>query len=94
MVFNNINLVMFSTTVGHHGYKDIYKYTLNQLNKLIGFDNFANKLAAIKVHNNDEQEFSKIISDYNGFNILKEIGSKKLVDNPHQSVESYTPYMI
>lgn len=85
---------MFSTTIGHHGFKNLHKYTLKQLSRVIGLDNFANKLAAIKVHNNQENEFLNIAKDYIGFSIIKEIGNSNLIENPHQSVDSYTPYMI
>lgn len=93
-IFNQVNLTMFSTTVGHHGFRDIHKYSIKHLDKTIGLNNFANKTAAIKVHNGDEDVFYEMAKDYAGFNILKEVGRTKLKYNPHESVNDYTPYIV
>jgi len=92
-VFNDISLVMFSTTVGHHGFKDIYKYTLNHLDKNYGLVNFGGRYAAIKVHNNDEDLFCEMVKYFKTFNILKEIGSGNLADNPQANQTEYQRYM-
>jgi hypothetical protein len=92
-ILNNINLVMFSTTVGHHNQKDTYKLTLRHTDNLLGLNNFASKTVAIKVHNNDNDSFIEMCQYYKDFNILKEMGQNVGV-NPHKTVESYTPYMV
>ena len=92
-VFNDISLVVFGTTVGHHGFKDIYKYTLTHLDKNYGLVNFGGRYAAIKVHNNDEDFFCEMVKSFKTFNILKEIGSDNLASNPQANEIEYQKYM-
>ena len=92
-VFNDISLVVFGTTVGHHGFKDIYKYTLTHLDKNYGLGNFGGRYAAIKVHNNDENTFCEMVKYFKTFNIVKEIGSGNLANNPQANEFEYQRYM-
>lgn len=91
---NDISLVFFATTLQHNGYNDIYKYTLRYLQENFNLDDFGGRFAAIKVHNNQEKEFSEIVSCLNNFKILKEIGKQNLNNNPHLNQETYYHYMI
>lgn len=93
-ILNQINLIMFTTTVGHCGFKDIYKYTLNHTKKFLDFSQFGGKLAALKVHNNDEDTFIDMCNDFRGFNIIKEYGRVKIEENPHKTEADYAPYMV
>lgn len=85
---------MFSTTLGHFGNSDIYKYTLKSLDKSIGLKKFRNKSISLKVHNNQEDLFLNMAKDYAEFFMLKEYGKDKLSSNPHESQDSYAPYLI
>lgn len=91
---NEISLVMFSTTAGHCGFKDIYKYALKHTNDNYGHKNFGGLYAAIKVHNNDEDQFIEMAKDYKGFNILKEMGKNNIANNPQSDQALYANYMV
>lgn len=90
---NEISLVVFGTTIGHQGFKDIYKYTLRHLNDNLGFSNFGGHYAALKVHNGDEDQFIEMAKYFKGFNLIKEIGYMGLSANPQGNQEEYAKYM-
>lgn len=91
---NDISLIVFSTTLGHCGFRDIYKYTLRHLEDNYGLANFGGHYAALKVHNGDEEQFTEMTRYFKGFNIIKELGYIGLNPNPQSSQENYAKYMI
>jgi len=94
--FNNMSFVMFLTTLGRRNRQDIYKYTLNYLNnnEFIRLKDFGNKNLSIKVHNEQEEVFEKMITDFHGFNVIKEIGNNNLDANPHREDILYGQYIL
>jgi hypothetical protein len=52
-----LNLLIFTTTRGHFGFQDVYKTSINFMEKKLGSLNvFSNCIAHIKVRDNDEEK--------------------------------------
>lgn len=67
-----ISLVFFTSTKGHHGFKEMYKDTLNHLDKQIPLASFSVKIAHIKITPGEEKEATLMADDMakRGFKIL------------------------
>ena len=93
-VLKDLTLAYFVTTLGHYGFKDIYKYSLKYLNQNFGLENFGDKRAVIKVFNNEDSVFDEMSKSFDGFQIFKEYGSTGINDNPHQDENTYAHYLL
>lgn len=90
----DLTLAYFVTTLGHYGFKDIYKYSLKYLNQNFGMENFGDRRAVIKVFNNEEHVFNEMLDSFNGFKVFKEYGSTGINNNPHQDQNTYAHYLL
>lgn len=80
-----ITLVIYATTKGHFGHRDIYKYTVEGLKKQIDLDVFEQKVVHIK--NSGEEgldEMTKFFKD-NKFEVVVTDGAWKHFDSTHMS---------
>lgn len=78
-------LVLFTTTKGHFGHKEIYKTTvLNLENKIGGLDYFPLKLAHIKESESDSAAEMKLWLESKGFEVLVTKGRWSHGDLSHQ----------
>lgn len=90
---NDIHLTMFSTSVGHYG-RHTYKWVLSRFEKLYGLDSFGARTLAVRIHDGNEGLSNEILKNFPKFNILKELGDKKVGENPHKEESSYCDYII
>jgi hypothetical protein len=70
-----LSLLFFTSTKGHFGHKDIYLTTLADLNRQIPLDQFATKVAHIKVSPGDEKLGAEMMIDLSdmGFKVLETV---------------------
>ena len=82
---NNVCMTMFSSTRGHHGNKEIYKYTIKDFENNYGLNFFDKKIFHIKVSENEEaiaNEMEEFAKQY-GFIVVKSQGNWKHFDHSH-----------
>ncbi len=67
-----ITLVLFTSTKGHFGYRDIYKTTLDHLNRQLPLSSFGQLVAHVKVSPSEEAISTDMVADLEarGFRVL------------------------
>lgn len=79
-----INFIFFMTTKGHCGRKDLYKFSLKNIDSL-SCEKLFDRYLSIKVFKNDQEETEKILKDFKGYKVFPWY-------NPDPNINDESPY--
>lgn len=85
------SLIFFTSTKGHHGRWDLFKYTISSLNSELDLRHFRERVAHIKTENGHEdrlKEMKEFLEMY-GFKVLVSIGEWKHNDPSNSHAKEY-----